>query len=453
MPNLTQTAMRAENNAGNAPAGWLAPANASILARVFLVIPPYSPRPTHSMKSKFLSVLLVILSCVALIGCAFPENKSNVTISGSALVQLSNNSNMYSGEQMFQVAGYPALVKFVKGDPSKPTVVLIPGNNSLARIFYGYPGGNPKDFLEYWLHKAGYSVLAISYPMDNSVYPDPTSYAQLTLADYATQVSVVTKYFMAQNNLSNNFILTMWSGGGRPVVDISSAFKQSDLNLNYGISLAATPPMMGVAGLNQPVISPNFPVDKNGYLANVMLPNLEKQLNVENKLNNATIIPKNIYETQFVGASPIQFYNPSIKWNGKKIVVDTEGLQNHMYYSNFSDYPIVAAFSGNNQIDALHELLGVPSWNLISQESVYLNHLNLSISGLSSSQWRLLSNTIKTIPTQLTYTMTGSHFFFIGENGAKQTVANITKVGGSINKIRSVVSNKEFAAPNSWLIK
>lgn len=405
------------------------------------------------MKSKILLVSLVILSSLALSGVLFAENIPNDTISRSSLVQLSGNSNMYSGEQMFQVAGYPTLVRFVKGDPSKPTVVLIPGNNSLARIFYGYPGCNPKDFLEYWLHKSGYSVLAISYPMDNAVYPNPTKYAQLTLADFAAQVSVVTKYFMTRNNLSNNVILTMWSGGGRPVVDISNAFKKTNIHLNYGISLAATPPMMGVAGLNQPAISTNFPVDKNGYLANVMLQNLEEQIHVENKLNNAIIIPENIYEAQFVGASPIQFYNPSIKWNGQKIVADTKGLKNNMYYSNFTNYPIVAAFSGNNQIDALHELLGVPSWTLISQESVYLNHLNLSISGLSSSQWRLLSNTIKAMPAQLTYTVTGSHFFFIGENGAKQTVANIAKVGGNIKKIRSVVNNKEFAAPNSWLIK
>ena len=57
MPTPTLTASRIENNDGNAPAGWLAPANAPILARVSPVSPPSSPRPPQSMKSKFLSVL------------------------------------------------------------------------------------------------------------------------------------------------------------------------------------------------------------------------------------------------------------------------------------------------------------------------------------------------------------------------------------------------------------
>ena len=45
MPNLTPTASRAENNAGNAPAGWLAPVNAPILARFSPRIPPARPNP------------------------------------------------------------------------------------------------------------------------------------------------------------------------------------------------------------------------------------------------------------------------------------------------------------------------------------------------------------------------------------------------------------------------
>jgi cephalosporin-C deacetylase-like acetyl esterase len=64
MPNLTQTASRAEGNTGNAPAGWLTPANAPILARFFPVSPPYSPRPTQSLKSKFLSVVF-LLQCTS----------------------------------------------------------------------------------------------------------------------------------------------------------------------------------------------------------------------------------------------------------------------------------------------------------------------------------------------------------------------------------------------------
>ncbi len=51
MPNPTPTATRAENNASNAPAGWLASTNAPILAQFSPVSPPpYSPCPTQSLK-------------------------------------------------------------------------------------------------------------------------------------------------------------------------------------------------------------------------------------------------------------------------------------------------------------------------------------------------------------------------------------------------------------------
>ncbi|WP_058524594.1 hypothetical protein [Legionella birminghamensis] len=49
-------------------------------------------------------------------------------------------------------------------------VVFVPGDSHLARISYGFPKGNEKDFLAYWLNKEGYSFLGISYPLENPVY-------------------------------------------------------------------------------------------------------------------------------------------------------------------------------------------------------------------------------------------------------------------------------------------
>lgn len=59
------------------------------------------------------------------------------------------NNNLYPGEEVITAAAYPALVKFIKGNPNKPLIVFVPGDFHLARISYGYPGSDPKDFLSY----------------------------------------------------------------------------------------------------------------------------------------------------------------------------------------------------------------------------------------------------------------------------------------------------------------
>lgn len=99
---------------------------------------------------------------------------------------------LYPGESIADAAGYPCLIKQSIVSDNKPLVVLIPGDANLARVFYGFPGANPKDFFEYWLNKDGYSTLAISYPTDNSVFGKKT-YPFFNIHDWAEQAVVVTK--------------------------------------------------------------------------------------------------------------------------------------------------------------------------------------------------------------------------------------------------------------------
>ncbi len=366
--------------------------------------------------------------------------------------ELPATAAMYPGESMLTAAGYPSLVKFSKGDATKPLVIFIPGNNSLGRISYGYPGGNPKDFLAYWLNQAGYSFLSISYPMDNPVYPNPKNYAQLSVADYAKQVAAITQYYINTYHLTNKIIVLMWSGGGRAAVNINQEMKKSNLNLDFAVSLAATPPLGGVAGINHPSVAKNFPMDANGYLNDVLYKNLLQQISVENKLNGKIIIPENIYHSQFVGNSPVQFYNPFIKYDGKQLVVDESGMKANQYYQNYTEYPIVTSIVGDNQIDALHSILGVSAWNFINQQSLYLRNLNLQYTNLSAAQWQNLQATMNSIPGEFTRYVTGSHFFFIGEKGAKATVKALQSEQHSVDKVNHELANPAYKVSNPWPI-
>jgi hypothetical protein len=83
---------------------------------------------------------------------------------------ISSMPTLYPHEQLLTLNGVQSLIYFVKGNPHKPLIIFVPGNANLARIGYGYPEGDSKDFLAYWINKQGYSFLGVSYPMDNKVY-------------------------------------------------------------------------------------------------------------------------------------------------------------------------------------------------------------------------------------------------------------------------------------------
>ena len=251
-----------------------------------------------------------------------------------SLTLLPSNSNMYPGESMFSANGYPSLVKFVKGDPKKPLVVFITGNLHLGRISYGFPGGNDKDFLAYWLNKEGYSFLSISYPLEHPVYTG--DYAQFTLEDFGKQVAQITQYYIGQQKLNNDVIVLLWSGAGRSIVNINREMKNSKINLDFAVSLDASPPLMGINATNTPSVSGKFPINSSGYLDKKVLTNFTmEQVHGENKLNGKVIIPDNIYESQFMASSPVQFYNNFIRYDGTKLVTDESGMLKNNYYQNF----------------------------------------------------------------------------------------------------------------------
>src|SRR5438552_174792 len=98
-------------------------------------------------------------------------------------------TNLYNDEQLIEVNNFQTLFKFIKGDENKPLVIFIPGAAHLARISYGFPGGNDDDFLCYWLHKKGYSFLGISYPIDNPCYTK--IYPSFNIRDWGNQIATL----------------------------------------------------------------------------------------------------------------------------------------------------------------------------------------------------------------------------------------------------------------------
>lgn len=107
---------------------------------------------------------------------------------------------MYPDETMETGAGFPALVRFEKNDAGAPL---------FARIDYGYPEGRPSDFLCHWLKEAGYSTLALTYPL--GVSPFAEAWPTFTVTDRAEQSAAIIARYRQIDGLSTKLVVLAWS--------------------------------------------------------------------------------------------------------------------------------------------------------------------------------------------------------------------------------------------------
>src|SRR5690348_7393484 len=118
-----------------------------------------------------------------------------------------------SGEELCTAGGFPALIHFRGGTPGRPLVVFVTGGGVLARIAYGHGDARPEDFLVHWLHRAGYSSFATSYPLGHPVFPQ--AYPAFTVRDWAAQTAELARSVVSEHGLSSNILVLAWSMAGR----------------------------------------------------------------------------------------------------------------------------------------------------------------------------------------------------------------------------------------------
>lgn len=157
-------------------------------------------------------------------------------------------SNLFPCETLSIVEEGPVLTAFFKGtDPQKPLVVLIPGELHNARIFYGHPGSKEDDFLTYWLRVQGYSVLAVSYPLETQPSLMPASVPSFGVEEWGRQTARMTSKNVEteEGYVSQEIVVVGWSMAGRIATRVSEALRSFGLTPKLFIALAATPGLYG----------------------------------------------------------------------------------------------------------------------------------------------------------------------------------------------------------------
>ena len=340
---------------------------------------------------------------------------------------------LYAGESIYSAAGYPCLIKQSIIPDNKPLVVLIPGDANLARIFYGFPGANPKDFLEYWLNKEGYSTLAISYPTDNNVFGKKT-YPLFNIHDWAKQAVIVTKKIIQRHHLGHHVILVVWSMGGIITPEYNKIAKNNNLDV-VAMSLSATPPIPDLI----PQQNKTVQFLKNGLSDRVRLRSARflKFLSEENHINKKIVIPKKIYLSDFLGNTPVTLLNAGYTPVNKKIMFcpktelqDSDGL-------SFRDYPITGIIHGDSASDMQHVIGDQYTWMFLNQQTIYRNYFyGKNLFHISKKSGVQLVNKINVMEANMSCTVRGGHFFFVGQYGAKTTATCINVLYHNITQLQ-----------------
>lgn len=335
------------------------------------------------------------------------------------------NSGLYPGEEMLLTNGIETLTHFKAGDPKKPLVIFVPGGFHLARVAYGYPGGNEADFLAHWLGKAGYSFLGASYPTDNKVYSKV--YPAYSIRDWGKQVAATARHYVDQQGLSGEVIVLGWSAGGQIAQSVHEASQAAGLDMRLYVSLASTPPVPLLLAAPGAISR-----DDNGLSAAPQFYDLfRKYVIAQDRLNGHEIMPWARFESDVLGHIPVALNAIMIasRYEDGKFVEDLQWAMADTGALKVTDFPFVVTISGDKVLDNDHALTDSGNWGLYQVQHLYRN---LVLPVLAKSEeigplaWQKLMDSMNAATSGLLNArVPGNHFFWYGEVGARETVQKL----------------------------
>ncbi|QKX63733.1 uncharacterized protein TRUGW13939_10904 [Talaromyces rugulosus] len=332
---------------------------------------------------------------------------------------------LYPGEQLDNAAGFPVLFNYFPADPKKALVVFIPGGGHNARISYGgHQGSDEKNFLAHWMNQHGHGFLAVSYPLESSPPIMPATAPQFRIRDWGKQAAEVTHRVVKQYGLSGRVVLIGWSMGGRIVVPYSVAVRSLGLHVDLYVGLAATP---GLHGMRPP--PPGIKSSESGYgaftnMSNLFLAQIHEQQAMLN--GGRTIVPDDVYVREYFGYTPVSLAGWNLRYDpaghGQAFVEEFWTSTKDAATDQAEHLPMIASLTGNSILDTRHVIMDQATWTfMLTQRFTRIIETRNPKSGLTQARFEKLADMVHSPPRQLSRTIPGNHYFFLGERGARQT--------------------------------
>jgi hypothetical protein len=343
----------------------------------------------------------------------------------------------FPGEVLREVDSVPALVRCRLGTAGKPLVVFLTGGGHLARVVYGHPGSEPRDFLDHWLAAHGIGLLAVSYPSDHPVFS--RAMPDLTLGGWAIRLAALAEEAARKQN-ADSVIACGWSMGGRIAFAFTRELRRSGIRPHF-VSLAATPPFLGFSGRAPRSerltrdglwdLSPALP--KGRLLHDRWLAELAAAAQA---LGRSIISPAD-YERHYRANTPVGLWGPELE----PIFVGTEpsdisAALAEASSASYEDFPLCAAIVPTDAGDGLHVLGDQAIWGFATIQGLLRGRLSeRRFAILPAARWHDLQRLCVTLPQRLTRSVRGGHLFFVGETGAAATAEHLLELIGALDAI------------------
>lgn len=332
--------------------------------------------------------------------------------------------SLHFNESLESKQGFEFLTYFNEGDSNLPLIIFFPGWGHLARIAYGGANIPVEEFLAHAFREQDYPFLAISYPLENSVYS--AIYPQLQIVNWAQGAASIAQDILSRYD-HPYLIAIHWSASGQLVTSFKKATQALGLLQPFSVSLEATPPI-----LISPERTAIAEILENG-LASVksLYPNWLKQLNhmMGRELDLET------YEENFLGAFPICLLGTPLVYKECRIEEDYALALEDRRSFQYAESPLVVSITGNSQEAHYHPLIDRATWSFINERKIYHAYLapfSSQINQLSDSKWDDLQIMIYTFNQKMMHTVEGNHFLFIGQNRTRKIVHIIKESGKTI---------------------
>lgn len=347
-------------------------------------------------------------------------------------------ARLYPFEERPSAGGYPALAYCRPGSAGQPLVVFVTGGGVLARVSYGHPEGNERDFLAFWLREAGYPFLALSYPLGHGLFE--SVHPGFSVQDWGEQVADVAARIVEEQGLARDVVVLAWSMAGRIAAPLADALRRRGCGIALFIAMAAATPALGqLPALERLTKDGRGLADVSGAFTGW----LARCLAGQGETVGREIIPEALFRREFVGNFPVNLAACSLRWRNGDFVPDVAADLADTQAFHYADFPPLALMTHDGVIDFSHALMDAGAWGFYITQAMCARLVFPQADRLGAvrpEDWHRVVQRLRAAPRELTMIMPGNHMFFMGEAGARATVAGLDPLLRAASEIPEALS-------------
>jgi hypothetical protein len=259
-------------------------------------------------------------------------------------------------------------------------------------------------------------------PVIEDVFP------QFSVRDWGAQTAELVDRYVTANGLPRSVVILGWSMAGRVAEPLGTALRERNIRVDLFVAMAATPPLPNLLpGLSalRPAATGLARIE-GGYLDWLL-----SLLADQNRRAGRVVIAPERFVAEFTGDFPIRLAASAMRYEDGKFVPNFAGDAEDTGASNYEGFPPLAVMTHGSPLDPHHALVDRAAWGFYIVQTLAIRHLFSRVrdfDALRPAEWQRLMSALHGAPERLTVVLPGNHLFFVGEEGARATVAALTEL-------------------------